>query len=58
MVACLDGVLSLQPKHYLSSQHDVVRLSPSLPALWEQQVIATDVAMTCVRLKSDRLRDD
>ena len=37
VVACLGGILSLKPKHYLASEHDVLHLSPRLSAVWEQQ---------------------
>ena len=33
----MGGILSLRPKHYLASGHDVLHLSPHLSAMTEQQ---------------------
>ena len=37
VIACMGGILSLKPKHYLASGHDVLHLSPHLSAMTEQQ---------------------
>ena len=37
VISCINGILSLQPKHYNASQHDVIRLSPNLSDMWGQQ---------------------
>lgn len=37
MVACLDGVLFLEPRGCQPAQHDVIRLSPDVADMRSQQ---------------------
>lgn len=37
LVACLDGVLYVEPRGYQAAQHDVIRLSPDVAAIKAQQ---------------------
>lgn len=41
VLSCLDGVLSLQPRFYAPTEHDVIRLNPDLDQMWEQQGFVT-----------------
>ena len=37
VVACIGGILSPQPRHYMASDHDVIHLNPKLSEMWAQQ---------------------
>ncbi|KAG1653118.1 hypothetical protein FOA52_012193, partial [Chlamydomonas sp. UWO 241] len=41
LIACLSGVVSLQPANCKPSAHDVLRLSPTLEDMWAQQGYVT-----------------